>query len=45
VNAFRGTALLKLELVVVLGELDAVVAVEPRVMLFCGGDRIPEEGV
>jgi hypothetical protein len=44
-KAFKGTALLKLELVAVLAELDPAVALAPRAMPFWGGVSTPEDGV
>src|ERR1700749_261404 len=44
-NALRGTALLKLELVLVLAELDPLGAVDPSAIPFCGGVSTPEDGV
>jgi hypothetical protein len=42
-KAVRGTALLKVELVLVLAELDPVVVVEAKA--FAGGVSTPEDGV
>ncbi len=44
-NAVKGTALLKVELVVVLAELELPAALAPRAMAFCGGVSTPEDGV
>jgi hypothetical protein len=43
VKALRGTALLRVELVLVLAELDPIVAFDVRT--FVGGVNMPEEGV